>query len=289
MFIRDLTTENRDEALALLRRHRESSMLLLGNLETHGPRLTEHLNSGNYRCLQSQDGTVAVFVLTRRGNLLVQTDRQADYAEAILAACEAELMPITGALGEWSIVERLWARYRERQSALRTSFRSREILFRLDVSLALLARDPRVRLLAEPDFEECDELRRAFCAEAGLPFQGTAEERRQVFLTQQQAGGWWGCFDEGRLVSIAGINARVDGLGQVGGVYTPPVHRRLGHSRAVMQAIILDSRELHGLSGLVLFTDEGNAPAQSLYRGLGFAEIGHFGIFFGHVDETLAS
>jgi predicted GNAT family acetyltransferase len=82
-------------------------------------------------------------------------------------------------------------------------------------------------------------------------------------------------------VSVAGYTALHETIAQVGGVFTPPEHRRHGLSRAVMIKLMRDSVHMHHLERLFLFTGEQNTPARRMYESLGFQTFGHFGLFFG--------
>lgn len=276
-----MTSELEPACLALLRRHAESSLFLLGNLALHGPALTESLNSGNYRCLVDDAGAVrAVFCLTRRGNLLAQTDRMEDYSEAILAACRQEPVAIAGLLAEWSIAEPLLAAAQHQTPPFAPDFTSNERLFRLPLAKAQSGPTPAVRQLAAADFAEYEPLMQDFWRESGVPGQGTLESRRANFAADAALGRIWGAFADGRMVSTARLAAAVDGYGQVGAVYTVPEARRRGFSRQVMYATVNDGRA-QGLATLVLFTGDENVNAQALYRGVGYEEIGRFGLIFG--------
>lgn len=276
--------KHRDAGLALLRRHQETSLFLLGNRHDYGPVLTAHLNSGNFKVLLQNDEVAAVFVLTRRGNLLMQTDHRGEYADAILDACAEEPIRLEGVLGDWRLIAPLWERFLERNPAVATSYRSREPLFRLSLATAISAPELPVRLLVDDDFAAQDALRLAFDAEEGLPSQGSEVQRRVAFLEKVRAGRWWGHFEGDRLVAMACLNTGVGDVGQVGGVYTVPERRRRGYSKAVMRQLIADSRERQGLKTLILFTGETNHEAQAMYRGLGFEQIGEFGMIFGKPD-----
>ncbi|HEY9721347.1 MAG TPA: GNAT family N-acetyltransferase [Oscillatoriaceae cyanobacterium] len=138
-----------------------------------------------------------------------------------------------------------------------------------------------VRRLVEDDFAAQDALRLAFDAEEGLPTQGSEAQRRIAFLEKVRAERWWGHFEGDRLVAMACLNTGVADVGQVGGVYTVPERRRRGYSKAVMRQLIADSRERQGMKTLSLFTGETNHPAQAMYRGLGFEQIGECGMIFG--------
>ncbi|MDP3179716.1 MAG: GNAT family N-acetyltransferase [Spirochaetaceae bacterium] len=79
---------------------------------------------------------------------------------------------------------------------------------------------------------------------------------------------------DGRIVAKAGMNARGFGVDQVGGVFTEPELRGRGIARELMIALLA---EIEGQGKrAVLFVKPANAPAISLYRSLGFAEIGDF-------------
>ncbi len=53
-----------------------------------------------------------------------------------------------------------------------------------------------------------------------------------------------------------------------------------------MKKLISDSAEKHGVDLLILFTGEKNVAARNLYEGLGFEQVGFYGIFFGERDAT---
>jgi len=70
--IRNVETDDLERVRGFLEAHVDTSLFLLSNLAIFGPRLTDHGNSGNYRLVEEAGRVVAVFCLTRRGNLLVQ-------------------------------------------------------------------------------------------------------------------------------------------------------------------------------------------------------------------------
>ena len=78
----------------------------------------------------------------------------------------------------------------------------------------------------------------------------------------------------GVLVAKAGTNARGFGTDQIGGVYTLPSRRGRGIAAALMAALL---RDIVGAGRRpVLFVKPSNRPALSLYRGLGFEDIGDY-------------
>jgi GNAT superfamily N-acetyltransferase len=116
-----------------------------------------------------------------------------------------------------------------------------------------------------------------------------AEESDQLRATTSRnvqaeiaSGKTWLLEVEGERVSCTSFNASVRDEGiasivQVGGVYTPPEYRSHGYARAVVAASLADARS-RGYQQSVLFTGNGNFPAQKAYEALGFSLIGSYRI-----------
>ena len=118
------------------------------------------MNSGNFKCLKSPEGLQGVFCLTRRGNLLAQTE--GDCTVEILEACQEEEILIGGVLGEWKTAQSLWEALLSRDSSLQTTYQSKALP--LSLSLSSQPRGPLlpggivVRTLEAGDFKEWDPL-----------------------------------------------------------------------------------------------------------------------------------
>lgn len=82
-------------------------------------------------------------------------------------------------------------------------------------------------------------------------------------------------------MAIAGLNASFGSMGQIGGVYTRPTHRRGGVATSVMRALHLDACTRLSMDKLILFTGEHNVAARRLYESLGYSEFGHYSLLFG--------
>lgn len=256
-----------------------TSMFLLGNLQDRGPLLADHPNSGNFKILQSEEETVGVFCLTRRGNLLLSVSDAivgSTAIDEIFSACQTEGIPLKGVLGNFEAANA----FRERAKEILPvcGFESREVLYQL-ADWPEYPRDARVRHLEAEDFAQWLPIRRAFTAEEGIKHDLSDEQVKEIFLRYSAQKEYWGLFEEDRMIATAALNARALDIGQVGGVYTLPEFRRRGLSKAVMRALLEDSRSHHGLQRMILFTGEKNIAAQKVYEGLGFERIGHFGIF----------
>jgi len=160
----EVTGSNLQVARTFLEERAETSLFLLSNLAAHGPRAAEAANSGNYRYIEHAGKVVCVFALTRRGNLLAETGGRGDLADAILTACQAEPVPITGVLGEWTAAESLW-RALCKDRGFRPVHSSKEVFYRINLGSAAPRETGRVRRLASSDFERWEPLNTAYLKE----------------------------------------------------------------------------------------------------------------------------
>lgn len=265
-----------------LHENSETSLFLSSNLTSHGPFLDEAMNSGNFKILHEDDKIYGVFCLTRRGNLLAETGGNPDFAPAIIEACRTEPIQIQAVVGEWQLANAIW-QILINSGQITTIRTSREPLFRLflDENANSFPCSSSARLLNPCDFEQWEPLNRAYMQEGGFPIQGSPEQRRAGFEEGISEKCWWGLWDGGTLVAIGCLNAVHEATGQIGGVYTLPERRRCGFARRLLQTLIKDSVQVHGLQKLMLFTGDTNRAAQKLYESLGFHQIGHFALLFG--------
>lgn len=278
--IREVTGAGVASVTSFLETHLETSVFLLNNLGTYGPRLTNEVNSGNFRAIDEGGRVVGVFVLTRRGTILAQTGGRTDFSTPILDISRTDNIPIRGVIGEWACAASIWDLLRT-EPGWTPTMESREILYRISLAKEVAPKvADDVRRLVAGDFDQWYKLNDKYLAEVGIPTHLTIEDRRKLFNAEASAGHWWGKFDSGRLVALAGLNATFGNVGQVGGVYTRPRSRQQGHGRDVMNFLASDCANRHGIDRLILFTDEENPAARRLYESMGFSTAGHFGLFF---------
>lgn len=271
--------------LAFLKAKYESSMFLLGNLESLGPCLTDHHNSGDYKVVVRDDEVIGVFCLSRRGNLLVQVgdlDFGQELVRTISDQALAGNLPVKGILGPWGITSALWDELAPRIGARAPSFSSKEPLYRLnDLQGFSKYEDSQVRCLEALDFDQWKPSRIAYVEEEGLKQDLNEDQLRTAFQDMVDKQTAWGLFGtEGALEAMVGLNSRAQDVGQVGGVYTTPALRKRGHAKRAMKAMMRDCFLKHGITKMILFTGETNIAAQRLYESLGYERIGHFGIIF---------
>lgn len=296
--IRSVATDDLERVRGFLEAHVESSLFLLSNLAIFGPRLTDHWNSGNYRLVEEAGCVVAVFSLTRRGNLIVQAGGRADLAESILEACESEPMEVSGVMGEWPTAEAIWNLLRV-DPRFEPGLSSKDVLYRLPLQKAVPTGDflagrsvigqsrrglpagITVRALEPSDYDQWERLNTAYCAELNLPLPVVDHAHEAEFGRRARARWWWGTFSGTQLVAIVGLNAAYGVVGQVGGVYTRAAERKKGFARFAMELLMEEGRDSHQFEKLVLFTNEDNLAARRLYESLAFEVVGAFGLLLG--------
>lgn len=83
-----------------------------------------------------------------------------------------------------------------------------------------------------------------------------------------ELGNFYGVFESGKLVAMAGERLRLDRYVEVASVCTHPGYRGKGYAKAVVSALMQD---IVG-AGFIPFlgVDDGNTPAIRLYENLGF-------------------
>ncbi len=277
--VEPLREETLAEALSFLHRYEDFSLFLLGNLEAYGYRIGESPNSGQFKIVRSFGEVVAIFCLAKRGNLIVQSKcSEKALMEAILTSSEEEKIPIQGLLGEWDFCQPFWKLMKEKKVIEKEGLVAKSTLYVLETLAS--SGDSSVRLLQKEDYEAWKPLRIDYLKEEGLIQDLSDELLYQLFLEKVDAQISWGCFIDGRLVSMAELNAKTEKMGQVGGVYTIPSERRKGLARRVMQEIMREVQERHALRKLIIFTDEKNQPARGLYESLGSSFRGYYALLF---------
>lgn len=283
MHVIPITAERVADAVTFLEERTDTALFLLSNLTTFGPVIGTAPYSGDFQGIVDDAGRlIAVFCLTRRGVLLIDTHGRADLASAIIDACRSTGIRVDAVIGERRAADSVWP-FVKGVPGFEITWESPERLYRLNLDnwKADAPIDARVRFLEPDDFAAWNPANLSYLTEVGMSLAGTTEERRHAFNEQVGLRRWWGLIDEGRLVTTATLNAVYKGVAQVGAVYTVPGRRREGLSRATMTALITAARDHHGLRQLVLFTGESNRHADQLYRGLRFEVVGEYGVYFG--------
>lgn len=160
-----------------------------------------------------------------------------------------------------------------------------EVQYRLDGLRPAGGTTGRARLHGDSDVALVAEWLHAFATEAGSHQPG--DVRADLAARLAMGGAIWLWEDGGSVVSLAGRTPPVAGVVRVGPVYTPPDRRGHGYASALTAAVCADAVE-RGATAVTLFTDAANPTSNSLYRRIGFVQVG-VGVRIGFTDVTGSS
>lgn len=277
-----LTGSNQEDAISFLSKDENTAVFLLGNLNEYGPNLGLHVNSGNFKLIRKEDDIICVFCLTRRGNLLVQSELIQPTFELIVAGCKEESNWIRGVIGDWKFAKDFWQYLKDQEIIKKETFSSKEINYALLLDDWQCSATKEARYLKAEDFQQWKALRLDYLLEQKLPHDLSEEEMHRQFLEKCNQMMIWGLFIESQLISIAELNAKTSSIATVGGVYTVPKWRMKGFAKELMKQLIFDCKNKLFLRKLIIFTGEDkNKPAQKLYESLGCQRTGYMALFFG--------
>jgi len=128
-----------------------------------------------------------------------------------------------------------------------------------------------LRVAAPRDRELLIDWMVAFQEEVGLP--GLAREQVAKGVDVQLAQGKAHLWDDGRPVSLVGVNRTVAGVARIGPVYTPPSMRGRGYAGSAVaaasrRALAADAERC------MLFTDLSNPTSNKIYAEVGYRRVG---------------
>ncbi len=283
--IDQVDASTQDEMVRFLKHHEDRTLFLLSNFENHGYKLTKAFNSGNFHLVRYCGSIVGAFCLCRRGNLLIQSEKNDDAVmDLVLETCLKESISLTGLLGDWDFCHPFWEYLKTRKVIRHETLVSKEVLYSLDISKCHYPTEPTIRLLTTNDFSQWHPLRNDYLQEMKLPEDLSEEDLNRDFLSKVEQKIAWGLFRNGELSSLAEFNAKTTDLAQVGGVYTVPSSRGQGLAKTLMRQLMMDAKSLHGVRKLIIFTDQDNKPARKVYESLGANHIGFYALLFATID-----
>ncbi|MDE0092054.1 MAG: GNAT family N-acetyltransferase, partial [Oligoflexia bacterium] len=137
-----------------------------------------------------------------------------------------------------------------------------------------------VKFLINKDFKQWDILYCKFLEEICLPTLEREKDRRYFFENGVKNKHFWGVFLDKKLISIANYDTRYKDIGLISGVFTLAEERGKGYSKLCIKQIFIDSKAVHEVNNLILFTRQNSIIANNLYESLGFKQIGYFGVIF---------
>jgi uncharacterized protein len=272
MEVRALTPADERVLEAFLVGHRDSSMFLRSSIRSGA--LGKAAYTGGFR-----DGRLVGVVAHGLGGMVVlqAPEGVADLACACVSRSGRTVAGLSGPLDQVH-----QARTALALDAGATTLDGEEGLYALDLSDLVVPESlsSGVVTYREPAPTERDALcdwRLAYDIEA-VGASDTPEQRTRAssYLDAQVAKrNAWVAVQSGVPVSLAGFNAALPDMVQVGGVYTPPALRGRGFAKMVVAGSLLTARE-RGASRAVLFTD--NPSAIRTYVALGFERVGDYSV-----------
>jgi ribosomal protein S18 acetylase RimI-like enzyme len=278
--IRLLQPGDEDVLEAFLLPRVDSSMFLIGNMRSSGLVDDGQPYAGTYAAAFESGEIVGVVAHYWNRNLVFQAPAHLDGLWQ--AAVEASGRPIQGLIGPNGQVGAAKAALHIDDSDVQMDETERLYSLRLDVLIepeGLNSGRLKGRRIRPGDVELSTEWRVAYSVETlgaddtpQLWEQCRAEVER--YLAEQLT---WILEDQDQPVACSSFNTAIAEAVQIGGVWTPPEHRRRGYGRSVVAASLLDARS-QGVEKAVLFTGEGNVAAQKAYTALGFRHIGDYRI-----------
>lgn len=274
----DWNPKREAEAIRFLEQYPETALSLLSDYTEMGPHITDHPCSGNFKLLCKNNKIVAVFYLTKMGDIFIQTDKKQDYSEIVLKTCLKEKRPIMGIVGDWEITKPLWDLVLLKFPSTKPKYVGEHFLYRLDLdNIPSFQITEDIRFLEPKDVETWQQLRKDLLKDLGY----SPEDVQLTIATDRIVKEpRWGLFIENELVSIATYDAIYKKMARIASVFTKQKVRGKGLATQMIKKLILDSKNIEHLDTLILNTANNNFAAQKIYEKVGFKKIGKFGLFF---------
>lgn len=258
----------------------ENSLILLSNSRAAGLVDRGAILQGTYAAFIADGEITGVAAHYWNGMIFLQApDDPFALVSAALAASGRECTGITGPYEQVQNVLRGFLKTRPHPS-----FNSRDLLLSLDLDTLITPEllhggGMTCRKPSDDEVPALVAMRIAFMQEhlgRALP-PAMEREARNLVAWQQQTGNHWILETGGTIVATTAVSTGINGMVQVGGVFTLPEFRNRGFGRAVVAGSLLSLRE-HGVKRAILFTGQDMPAARRIYAALGFRQIGEYGL-----------
>ena len=278
----------RDDALrleAFLKSRMETSMFLRSNLRDFGIGNKTADYAMRY-FLREEDGEIqGVGAIANSGSLMMQaTEGLVEIAEFMQSVLPRDTA-YNFIIGESAQAEVMRNAFGLRDKAATKD--EVEPLFALDLEklIVLPDDDAMLRKPAKKDISLLNEWGYDYLIETGLREAGdhTRHRVKDDVARRVDGGKLRLLIVNGKPVAQTGFNAVLPDSVQIGGVYTPPEHRRNGYGRLAV-ALHLKEARAQGVQKAILFS--ANEYASRAYRGIGFEQIGHYTLTIFATPET---
>ncbi len=258
---------------AYLSQHSATTMFLRSNLAKHGVGWSDTAHSTRYFVFEENGDVVAVFGIARSGFLMAEASGAGRDAFRAFANCLSG-QTILGMTGERHSVAGTLSALGLENASYRL-FRD-EPLLHLDLAM-LPAPKLKLRRPGASDRSLLSEWMTHYELDTGLSeteaqAHAQIENRLSVALSSDTTLRL-ALDDQGRPVAMAGINASVSDVVQVGSVFVPRSLRRRGFGRQVTAALLYEARET-GASQALLFA--ASPAAEQAYLAIGFRPVGTY-------------
>lgn len=269
-----LNNNDAPEVEKFLKRHAESSMFLRSNMARAGLEYQDRDYAGEYWGVYDGEKITGVLAHYWNGNVMMQCPSLNDLLKLASVFMEEKTRKVKGILGL------------EEQAAIivnvldippeKFGINNIEGLFALDLN-NLKMPDCDGYSIISPTMMDQDLLfqwMRDYDIEAlGYEDGPALYEHINQRIERMQDGVIFTLMHGGEPVSLAGCNARVHDMNQIGPVWTPPEHRGKGYARRAT-ALLLAEEKKTGIHRSILFTN--NPAAEKAYRSLGYKRIGTY-------------
>lgn len=280
MQYRKLHDADFDAANAFLANHAATCMVLRGNLRTAGIERRRHPLSGSWFGEVAKDGSISAIVAQfGNGNVFVEAGNQEAIPKALTAAFMADpLKPVAGVFGNAGPAQDMLGQLGLTDASY--AINASDVLYELDLSNLITPQNARADDFQMVDAEKIERntlLRwlRAYEIEAlGAEDTPSLDSKIAARLVRAlDARCMWGLIVDGKPVSLAGFNATLPDMVQVGPVWTPPEQRSNGYARILVAKTLLAVRA-RGVKRAILSTD--SEAAAKAYEALGFKKVGRY-------------
>lgn len=275
MSFRPATAQDFPAMLAFLARHEATSMFPLTNLMGRGP-ATDSWVIG--------EGEITGYLgLTNTGVLMPQAPGL-DWQLARQPLAGREVTGLTGAPDQAQALQAALG-----LGAAEMRMNQIEPGFSLDLTDLILPECEGLRLapIFPDDLSFATPWRAGSLVETmGFPPEIAPQAARRQMIAYQAAGRHRILWRGQTPLAMAGVNASIPEVVQVGGVYTPPELRGQGHARRAV-ALLLDEARRNGIKRALLFA--ASAKAARAYTAIGFTESHGFALIMLASPQRIAA
>ena len=256
---------------AFLAQHPATSMFLRSNLAAHGTEADTHPHGTTFYLQKEDDRITGIFGITNGGFLMAQAPDAAvahwtTFAEIIegrvVSGMTGRPKQVAACLAATGLMPGPWAMFAD------------EPLYHLTIA-DMVDVPGDVRVPTHEDRALLEEWYTTYALDTGEAQPGDGPTAKAKVRAQAAIGSADVVIleEDGTPVAMAGINARLPDIVQIGGVFTPDGVRGNGYARRAL-AGLLRRCAAQGVTQSVLFAN--NDAAAHAYEALGYRHVGEY-------------